>query len=575
MIILGIIDDAVNTSASIIRDGKIIAACCEERLNRQKKYRFFPKLAINYCLDKLGITLDQVDYITHAFNPAIYARKTNLRFSNIPRWKAEYFTSIPNNLSAFYSKQNYEYSDHSYQELNISKNKKSRIYYIDHHLAHAANGYYLSSFKESAILTCDGRGENNTGILAYGKNNKINKLKENIYPHSIALLYGIFTELLGFKMDNDEWKIMALGAYASDTKLKKNFYTKIKNLVILKNDGTYELNLNLFNHYLPDQKLNLKLLKNYIGIKNQLNSDKVNEIHYCIAWAIQKVSEETIIHLLKWLKNKTKSDNLCCSGGFFMNSLFNGKISKLSGFKNIFISSCPDDAGTSIGSSLYLYNHILNNKKRYLQSHNFYGPSFSRSDIEKELNKTKLKFKKIKNINHMTAKLIYEGNIIGWFQDAMEFGDRALGNRSILADPRDHRTKNKINKAIKFREPFRPFAPMILEEFAEKYFELPKNGKKVPFMEKVYKIKKHMRKLIPAVTHNDGTGRLQTITKKDNTKIYELITEFNKLTGVPIILNTSFNINGEPIVCSPADAIKTFYSSGIDYLVMGNFLIEK
>ena len=308
--------------------------------------------------------------------------------------------------------------------------------------------------------------------------------------------------------------------------------------------------------------------------KPRKKNDAITNKHYQIASAMQKVTEEILFHMCNYLKQKVKSKNLVLSGGSIMNSVFNGKISNKSSFKNIFISSCPDDSGLSIGAALALYNVILKKKKRYLQKHNFYGPKYSNDQVIKTLDNLKIKYTKSNKVEQLIAKELSNGKLVGWFQDKMEFGQRALGNRSILADPRNTKMKDKINSAIKFRENVRPFAPAILEEYTLDYFNLNRHHD-VPFMEKVFMIKKSKQKFIPAVTHKDGSGRLQTVTRKYNQKFYSLISEFYNITGIPILLNTSFNINNEPIVCSPSDAVKTFYSCGLDILVINNFIIKK
>ena len=572
MYILGITHDVINTSAALIKDGKIVAAIAEERLSRKKKTRTFPFKAIQFCINQVNIKFSDIDYIAHSFNPSIFLRKRNLRFSDISRWRAEYFTSIPNNLTNYINDELYEFS---YQELGLKKTENLKIYHIDHHLAHAANAFNMSGYSKAAIITLDGRGEKNTGKLLIGDKNSIKEISEITYPHSIALFYGIFTEILGFRMDNDEWKVMALGAYATNQSLKNKYYNKIKKLVSYDNkSGKFELDLNYFSFFIHDEvsPYDKKLLK-YLEI-NPNSINRINEKIFCMAFAIQKVAEETAFFLLKYLYKNTKIKNLCCSGGFFMNSLLNGKISSKTQFKNVFISSCPDDLGNSIGAALYLYNNILNHKKRFQQKHNFYGPSYSNNEILSYLKKTNANYKLVQNPHRLAAKFISDGLIVGWFQGREEFGERALGNRSILANPCLKDMKDKINLAIKFRENFRPFAPAIIEKYFNDFFD-SKYEKNVKFMEKVFKIKKSKRNLIPAVVHADGTGRVQTINKYENSDFYKVISYFYKISGVPIVLNTSFNLNEEPIVSSPIDALKTFYTSKIDALIIGNYYIYK
>ncbi len=567
MKILGICSDIIITSAVLIEDGQILAGAAEERLVRQKMYRGFPEQAVKFCLKQANCKLEDIDYVALGWNPALHLKPSSLRFGSVVRWRGELLHTIPHallNLSAD--------KDVAYVEQSLKQSKKDiKVIYVTHHLSHAANAFYISPFKESAILTIDGRGECDTAGFFVGIGNKIEEIKTIDLPHSLGLFYGTFTDFLGFAPHSDEWKVMALAA----KHFKNNrYYQKIKDLIRLLPEGNFELDLRYFSYYLSDRshwyspKLS-ELFGPSRGVGEQLT-----DRHYEIAEALQMVSEEVVVHMLNWLHKKTHQDNLVVSGGFFMNSVFNGKILKLTKFKQIFISSCPDDSGTSIGAALYVYNHILGKTKRYEQIHNYYGPSYSNDEIKETLDKYKIPYEYVEDIEKQTANFISQGKIIGWFQGKMEFGQRALGNRSILADPRDPKMRDKVNLAVKYRESFRPFAPSILEEQVTDYFECLKKDK-VPFMEKVFMIKQNKRKLIPAVTHIDGSGRLQTVSIKTNPRYYKLISEFQKISQIPIVLNTSFNLKGEAIVCSPTDALRTFFSCGLDILVLGNYVISK
>jgi carbamoyltransferase len=345
-------------------------------------------------------------------------------------------------------------------------------------------------------------------------------------------------------------------------------------VVKFQGDGDFELNLSYFKGFLHDQpNLYTERLVETFGRARE-RDEEFQERHFEIASALQKISEEGIVHLLNWLFQQTREKNLVLSGGLFMNSVFNGKVLELTPFDNLFVSSCPDDSGNCFGAALYLYNHILGKGRSVPMSHNYYGPQYTDSEIEETLKGYNLNFAYEENIFKKAAKLLSEGNVIGWFQGRMEFGQRALGNRSILADPRKADMKDKVNRAVKFRESFRPFAPAVIKEKQEEYFEIGKGGD-VPFMEKVYPVIMDKRDQIPAVVHADGSGRVQTVIKELNPEFYSLIEEFEKITHVPIVLNTSFNLNGEPIVCTPSDAIKTFYSCGLDVLVLGNYIVQK
>jgi carbamoyltransferase len=446
------------------------------------------------------------------------------------------------------------------------------ILFVNHHDAHSANGFLLSGFDEAAILSMDGRGENQTCMLAKGFGNKISRIKSVFMPHSLGLFYGAFTEYLGFRPDSDEWKVMALASYG---KSNNPYYKKLRDIIQLRQNGGFEIDLSYFDYYLFDRQpaMYSKKLTGLLG-KPRSKDDKISDAHIQIAAATQQIFEETAAHMLRHLYKAAKRKNLVLSGGCAMNSVFNGKAALLTDFRDVFVSSCPDDSGNAIGAALYAYNCIFGRRNRYAMKDNYWGPEFSDKEIKETLDKYKAKYVFRKDIAKVTARLISEGKLAGWFQGRMEFGQRALGNRSILADPRDIKSKELVNRAVKYRESFRPFAPSVLGEYTGDYFDIPK-GAEVPFMEKVSMVRQGKRQKIPAVVHVDGTGRAQTVSRHTNPLFYDLIDEFRKITGVPVVLNTSFNLNGEPIVCSPTDAIRTFVSCGLDCLAMGNYLILK
>jgi carbamoyltransferase len=569
MKILGLNHDMWISSAALIIDGKIVAACPEERLTRSKMTRVFPKKAMDFCLTKAGIKLDQVDYIANSYNPAVHLKKFNPIFSNHRRFRGDYYYSIPDFLLND-DRRNKEDSDYSFQKIKLGK-KQLNIYYITHHLCHAANGFYISPFKRSSILTADGAGEDDTVNFLTGDKNEIKLLKRLKVPHSIGSFYSTFTDFFGYKVDSDEWKVMALSAFGSKN---NKYYQIIKKIINLKPDGSFELNQSYFkqfNYILPNT-----YTENFVSIFGdpKKRHDNFKKKDYEIASAMQQVFEDICSHMLKYLYKKTKNKNLVLSGGSFMNSVFNGKANKISPFRNVWLSSCPDDSGQSIGAALYLYNNILKKKNRYELKHNYFGPSYTSAEIKNDLIKYKVKFKHESDIAKKISGELANGKIVGWFQNKMEFGQRALGNRSILADPRRADAKNRVNNAVKYRENFRPFAPAVIDKYACEYFVMAK-GEKVPFMEKVVMVKKNKRKIIPAVVHKDFSARVQTVDSQTNKIFYNLINEFYNKTGVPVLLNTSFNLNGEPIVCSPTDAIRTFYSCGLDILVIGSYIIYK
>ena len=355
---------------------------------------------------------------------------------------------------------------------------------------------------------------------------------------------------------------------------RKDLADKFGKIISLSDDGNFELDLSYFNHYLFDREgMHTEKMEELFGPPRQ-RGEPFTQHHYDIALGMQCLTERALRNMLNWLHRETGADSLCVSGGTFMNSVFNGKILQDTGFDRVFVPAFPDDSGVAVGSALYHYFADNGGLEWESATHNFYGPEFKSDEIEAELDKRKLTSRYVPNIERETAELIAQGKIVGWFQGRMEFGQRALGNRSILADPRRDDMKDLLNKYVKFREPFRPYAPSILEESTEEWFEI-EHGRSVPFMESVHLIRPEKAPLIPAVTHYDGSGRVQTVSHESNPSFYEVIREFGRLTGVPIVLNTSLNINGMPIVCTPGDAIDCFFASGLDVLVMGNYVIDK
>ncbi len=554
------------SSSALLINGKIISAAAEERFNREKMSIKFPIKSANWCLEKNNITWKDLDAIVVPWNPQINISNSSSRWTSNISWRGEMLSVVPAILMREMQLPNNEFMKIQWGENNL--------YFVNHHLAHAAFGFYQSNFNSSDILTIDGHGEKETCFLGYGVKNKITQIASINYPHSLGLFYGTITDFLGFKPDSDEWKVMAMASYAKGTSFDK----KIKKLYRLTKNG-FELDLRYFNYYKFDREkyfFSEKFISEF-G-KPRKKNDKYNKFYFEIAGALQRNFEIIAKHLIKILKSKSplNSKNIVLSGGAAMNSVFNGKLDYIKNYKNSYIGHAPDDSGVSIGSALYLYHHVLN-KKRITNKEietNYLGPNYSNQYILKILNNNKLKYKKISNVEKLIAREIKSGKIIGHFYGAMEFGHRALGNRSILADPRLKNNKDRVNKLIKFRENFRPFAPATLNKFVNDIFNIPTN-RKVNFMERVYPIKKKWRKKIPAVTHVDGSGRIQTVFKENNLRFYKIINEFYNITGVPVLLNTSFNLNGEPVVMTPEDALRTFYSCGLDILVLNDYVIYK
>ena len=568
MNILGLNHGEINSSAVLIRNGKVVAGSPEERFSRVKKTKEFPKQAIDFCLKSENISLKDCECVAQAWNPGESWQKFNPLISSSRIKREDYFYTIPDNLYNLVERNPPPWSLLEFPEnTNIPP-----IYYVRHHLAHAANAFFLSPFKEAAILTCDWKGEYETTTCGFGKENEIEIFKRKKMPHSIGMFYSTYTQLLGYRPDNDEWKVMALSAFDVDC---TDQLEKIRNTIKLKENGLFELDQSYYNGgTLTEPKLYTKKLVHLLGNQVGKKNEKPNEWHFAIAKAMQIVSEEIVFHILKYLYSVTKNDNLVLSGGFFMNSVCNGKITEKTPFKNVYVSYAPADVGNSIGAALYVAHCIHREERDYSFKSSNIGPVFSDKEIQEVLERRKIVSEKIDNPEVKIASLLENGQIVAVFNGKMEFGERALGNRSILADPRKHDMKDKINSIIKYRENYRPFAPAVLSEKAHLIFDVPE-GVDCNYMEKVMSVKNEFREKIPAITHVDGSGRLQTVKKEHNPFFYKIIEEFEKITDIPVILNTSFNINGEPIVLSPDDALNTFFNSGLEYLMMNSFLIKK
>jgi len=559
MNILGISCFYHDGAACLLKDGIVVAAAEEERFTRIKHDSSFPINSINYCLGEGRISIDEIDYIGFYEKPILkFDRLLSSYLETFPGSFVSFYKSIPSWLTT---------------KLRIPSIVRKRLKYrgnvlfIEHHLAHAASSYLVSPFKEAAILTIDGVGEWTTTAIGFAKDDDITLIKEICFPHSLGLLYSAVTAHLGFRVNNDEYKVMGLASYGRPT-----FYEKFKKLVNLKEDGSYELDMDYFTYQYGLTMIGQKFI-NEFGSMRKYGSE-ITQRHKDIATSLQKITEEVLFRMLNHLYNMTGLDDLCMAGGVALNSVANGKILKNTPFKRIYIQPAASDAGGSVGVAMYIYSTIIGNERRYVMDSAYLGPSFDSEFIKQFLIRNDIDFKELgeKSLVKKVASLVYDNDIIGWFQGRMEFGPRALGNRSILANPCNPEMKNTLNKKVKHREDFRPFAPVVPLEDAKDYFEIDGES---PFMLFVSPVKEEKRELIPSVTHVDGSARPQTVTRKQNPKYYDLIKEFEKFSGIPILINTSFNVRGEPIVCTPKDAYECFMGTGIDYLVMGNFIIEK
>lgn len=574
MIILGINAYHADSSACIFTNGKLIAAAEEERFKRIKHWAGFPIESILFCLNEAKITLDQVDYICIGRDPyAKISYKLLFLIKNIFSIKSLLFSRFKNTKSLL----NFKDQLLKISNLNL-KTLDSKIRYIEHHRSHLASAFFASPFNESAILSIDGSGDFTTTMLAIGKGNKIKVLNSINFPVSIGLLYTSFTQYLGFYNYGDEYKIMGLAPYGQPI-----YVNEIMKIIELKKNGLFNWDKSYFikpNNIKLDYENNLptvsilytnKLIE-LLGPDRKPNQD-LEQRHKDIAASIQKVTENIVLHILTNIQRMTGMKNICIAGGVAQNSVLNGKIIKNTLFEDIYIPSAGHDAGICMGAALYMYNHKLNSPRINPIYSAYTGSHFTNEQIEAILIKRGIRYEKLED-NILFERIVdqlVEPGVVGWFSGSAEFGPRALGARSILADPRNAHAKDLLNEKIKRRESFRPFAPSILIEYVADFFE---DVDKVPFMEKVFPIKKTKYSIIPAVTHVDGTGRLQTVSKEFNSRYYSLIESFRKRTQIPILLNTSFNEN-EPIVDNPDQAIDCFLRTNMDMLVLENYLITR
>ena len=602
MKILGISSFYHDSAATIIIDNEIIAAVQEERFTRKKHTPDFPSNSIKYCLEETGLKLEELDAVVFYDKPIVkFERLLSTFYQVAPKGLIPFIKSIPIWLKEklFLRKLIYD----NLREIEPSlKKKKLNLLFTEHHISHAAGAFYPSNFKESAILTIDGVGEWCTASICKGENKKIEILKELHFPHSVGLLYSAFTYYLGFRVNSGEYKLMGLAPYGiEDSEETKTFIDKIKTEVVdIKEDGSIFLNQKYFKYTYGLRMIKEKRFKSLFGFSTRKEEEEITQTHCNMALAIQKVTEEIVIKMVKETKRLTNSDNLCLSGGVALNCVANGKIDELGIFENIYIQPASGDAGGSLGAALAI-NHMyfdsdrIYSKEYDLMKGSYLGPYFS----EKEILITNKKYKAVyqhlvsfEELSKKVAELISQGNVVGWFQGRSEFGPRALGNRSILADPRNPEMQKKLNLKIKFREGFRPFAPSVLEEDYSKFFE----GKSIsPYMLLVKRIQEDIKLKTPegywklnywyklytkrsklqSITHVDFSARIQTVSKKTNYRYWNLINEFKKITNVGVLVNTSFNVRGEPIVNSPEDAFKCFMNTEMDVLVIENFLYLK
>jgi carbamoyltransferase len=568
MRILGICHDVLICSAALVEDGEVVAAIAEERLDRRKQSRVFPTLAIERCLAERDLTFDDLDEIAIAWNPSIEMETLPSGWLDGRRNRAEHVLQVPARLM----RQTGASAAHALT-ITGAYDQAPPITFIDHYAAHLGNAYFMSPYDEAALAVLDGRGEKQTSFLGSARGVDVTTLREVHYPHSIGLFYGAVTQFLGFKPDSDEWKVMALASYAD---ADNEFLPALSDLVRVEPDGTFELALEYFEFYnqIDRRMFSDRFVRTFGTPRNR--DDELRPEHERLAAATQRVFEQAMTTILSALHAETGLDRVALSGGCFMNSVFNGKVHDLTPFTESYLSSCPDDSGTAVGAAMYLDAARRGRRSSSPPTHNYWGPSYTDEECLATARRYGLpNAEVVDDPAARGAQDLVDGHILGWFQGAMEFGQRALGNRSILIDPRRADGKDVVNAAVKFRESFRPFAPAVLAERVNDWFECPP-GTLVPYMERVFAFKPGKADEVPAVVHVDGTGRLQTVESTAPCARYRsLIEQFETLTGVPIVLNTSFNLNGEAVVCSPEDAIRTFYTCALDVLYLGNVRIAK
>lgn len=555
-------------SACLIKDGRLLAAVEEERFSRIKRGKkslvdnpdTIPRQSIRYCLETAGITMRDVDYIGLSFFPDDRLKNINSdRYFIEGDWGSEsgekLFYKKINRVPALLSKL----AGH-----DISK----KMRWIPHHVCHAASAFLVSPFKESAILSVDGIGEFSSTTLGYGKDNLMTLVKKIDYPHSIGFFWEKMSKYLGFT-EYDSSKVMGLAAYGNADR----FYPIFRRIVTLQPEGDFTIDNDVMRFRVDD----FSRLEEMFGVKKIDSPADIRKDQEDIAAALQKITDDIIIHMATFLKERTRLENLCLAGGVALNCVSNGSLMQSGLYKSIYVQPAANDAGTAIGAAFHIWNAVLEHKRTFILRHVYWGPKYSDAEILATLKRKEVTaYRKVRNIAQEVATRLADGNIIGWFQGRLEWGPRALGDRSLLADPRRTDMKMILNERIKKREHFRPFAPSVLEDRASSWFMVPKDCTSISTESMIvnFEVNRHMRERIPAVTHVDGTSRVQFVSKKTNPLYYKLISSFYKQTGVPMVLNTSFNDN-EPIVCSPDDAVTTFLRTKMDYLAIGNYLVSK
>jgi carbamoyltransferase len=600
-VILGISAYYHDAAAAILVDGQIIAAAQEERFTRKKHTPDFPVHAVRYCLEESGYTIDELDAVVFYDKPLLkFERLLETYYAFAPRGLISFLKSMPVWLKEkmFLKKLLHE----GLSEVQKYDKRKLKMLFSEHHLSHAASAFYSSPFQEAAILTIDGVGEWATASICHGKDNKITMLKEMKFPHSVGLLYSAFTYYLGFRVNSGEYKLMGLAPYGNpESKQTHEYHRRIKeHLVSIKDDGSIWVNQDYFNYATGLRMIKGDKWEKLFGLPVLVADGKIDQRHCDMALAIQQVTEEIVLKMAREAKRITGSDNLCMAGGVALNCVANGKLLREKIFSDLFIQPASGDAGGALGAAEMAHYMYFDQERKAsnkpVAEHGFYlGPDFSEKEAILALKKHKASFHKFESFDELCEKvadLLDKGNVIGWFQGRMEFGPRSLGNRSILGDARNTEMQRKLNLKIKYREGFRPFAPSVLYESTKDFFDLDSVS---PYMLLIADVNKERRKKLPdnyhemdlwdrlyyersdvqSITHLDYSARIQTVHKEINPRYWQLINTFKEKTGYGLVVNTSFNVRGEPVVCSPEDAYKCFMRTEMDYLIIDDLFLKK
>ncbi len=570
MNILGLSFYYHDSSAALVQDGVLVAAAEEERFSRKKHDAGYPGLAIDFCL-KLGrISLSDVDYVVFYEKP----------FVKFERMLLTAMATFPRSSAVFRESMQRWISDKLWIKSMMQKRlglPASKLLFADHHMSHAASSFYTSPFKEAAILTVDGAGEWSTGTMGVGRDRKIEILKELRFPHSLGLLYSAFTAYCGFEVNEGEYKLMGMHPYGKPT-----LTDKIYEIIQVAEDGSLWHDMRYFSYHYSRNSTLSAAFEQHFGrpARDPKTSDKSLDPFYCdVAASIQRVTEEVVQKMAHALHQRTGLNQLCLAGGVALNSVSNYKVLRTGPYKDVYVHPAPGDDGGSVGAAYWAYNHVLDQPRGPALDHAYLGSSYTDQEVRAFLDKYSIAYEHIaddEKFYDFVAHKLVEGAVCGWFRGRFEWGPRALGARSIIADPRKPEMKEKLNATIKFREAFRPFAPSVLEERADEFFDIPQAQRHFParFMLYVTPVRQEKQSVLPAITHEDGSGRLQTVYKATNPGYHRMIERFGELTGVPVVMNTSFNLKGEPIVEDPSHAFNTFSLSGMDYLFLNNFVVR-